>query len=100
VPAVRPVILWLRLVEPALLSTPPAGLDVTVYPVIAEPPMFPGAVNVTVAEPVTVALVSLATNVAVPIVGAAGTVAAVSAGVVAPEALPVPIIFVAVTVKV
>jgi hypothetical protein len=99
VPAVKPVIEWDREVEPALLSVPPAGLEVTVYPVMAEPPMFAGAVNVTV-EPVTVALVSLATNVAVPIVGAAGTVAAVSAGVVAPEALPVPIIFVAVTVKV
>jgi hypothetical protein len=34
---------------PALLSVPPAGLDVTVYPVIVEPPSDAGAVKVTVA---------------------------------------------------
>jgi hypothetical protein len=35
------------LVEPALLSTPPAGLEVTVYPVIAEPPLLAGATKET-----------------------------------------------------
>jgi hypothetical protein len=99
VPAVKPVIEWDREVEPALLSVPPAGLEVTVYPVMAEPPMFAGAVNVTVAFDV-VALATLSTAVAVPIVGAPGTVAAVSAGVVAPEARLAPSIFVAWTEKV
>ena len=30
VPLVKPVTMWLVLVVPALLSTPPAGLDITV----------------------------------------------------------------------
>ena len=49
----------------ALLSVPPAGEDVTVYPVIAEPP-FPLAVKVTMAVVLPL--------VAVPILGAEGTV--------------------------
>src|ERR1700693_5419523 len=84
---------WLSPVVPALLSTPPAGLEVTVYPVIAEPPLLAGAVKVTVA----VALPA----VAVPMVGAPGT--APPAGVTlfeAAEAAPVPLALVAVTVKV
>jgi hypothetical protein len=36
-------------VLPALLSTPPPGDDVTVYPVIAVPPLEAGAAKVTVA---------------------------------------------------
>jgi hypothetical protein len=44
----------------------PPGLEVAVYPVIAEPPLLAGAVNVTVACPFPA--------VAVPIVGAPGTV--------------------------
>jgi hypothetical protein len=43
------------------------GLDVAVYPVIVEPPLSDGAVNVTVAS-------LLVPAVAVPIVGAPGTV--------------------------
>jgi hypothetical protein len=46
----------------------PLGLDVTVKPVIAEPPLFAGAEKVTDTD------VALAT-VAVPIVGAPGAVA-------------------------
>ena len=77
---------------PALASTPPAGLDVTVKPVIALPPVAP-AVKVTVACPLP--------PVAVAPVGAPGTVAEV--GVTAlegAEAAPVPTPLVAVTVKV
>ena len=44
----------------------PPGLDVTVYPVIAEPPSLAGAVKATVA--------CAFPAVAVPIVGAPGTV--------------------------
>src|SRR5208283_3561679 len=53
-------------VVPALLSTPPGGLDVTVNPVIELPPLYMGAVKVTVA----LALPA----VAVTPVGAPGTV--------------------------
>jgi hypothetical protein len=55
------------------MSTPPAGLELTAYPVIAEPPLAAGALNVTATPPPLV--------VAVPIVGAPGT----SAGVTLPE---------------
>jgi hypothetical protein len=64
--------------------------EVTVYVVIAEPPLETGGVNVIVASPLP--------RVAVPIVGASGTVAGVTEFVVA-EAVLVPIAFVAVTVK-
>jgi hypothetical protein len=50
----------------------PPGLDVTVYEVIADLPLFAGAVNVTVAAPLLKAR-AVPTSVAVPIVGAAGT---------------------------
>ena len=68
-PFVRPVIVCERFVEPASISTPPP-LDVTVYPVIAEPPLLPVNVKVTVACPFPL--------VAVPIVGASGVVAGVT----------------------
>jgi hypothetical protein len=70
----------------------PPGLEVTVYPVIAVPPLSAGGVNVTDA------LVAEATD-AVPIVGAPGTPHVVTLAVAALGAL-VPIAFVAVTVKV
>ena len=72
----------------------PPGLEVTVYPVIAEPPSLIGAVNVTVAF-------SYPGTADTP-VGAPGTVKDVE-GVTEFEAElagPVPIAFVAVTVKV
>jgi ABC-type uncharacterized transport system permease subunit len=46
VPLVSPVTV-IGLAEPAPVKPP--GLEVTVYPVIAEPPLLTGAVNVTVA---------------------------------------------------
>ena len=67
------------------------GLEVTVYPDIAEPPLLAGDVNATEAWEFPEA--------AVPIVGAPGTVAGVTE-LEAPLAAPVPIAFVAVTVKV
>ena len=67
------------------------GDDVAVYDVMAEPPLLAGAVNVTVACALPA--------VAVPIVGAPGTVAGVTLFEAA-EAGPVPSAFVAVTVKV
>ena len=48
-------------------SVPPAGDDVTVYPVIIEPPLKPGALNVTVAWPLPA--------VALAEVGALGAIA-------------------------
>jgi hypothetical protein len=52
VPLVSPVTIWLVEVVAALVSVPPAGLEITVYPVIAVPPVAAapfGAVKVTVA---------------------------------------------------
>jgi hypothetical protein len=69
----------------------PPGLEVTVYPVIGEPPLLAGAVNVTMAEAFPA--------VAVPIVGAPGTVEGVTE-FEAELAGPGPLAFVAVTVKV
>jgi hypothetical protein len=69
----------------------PPGLEVTVYEVIAEPPLLAGAEKVIVASPLPL--------VAVPIVGAPGTVAGV-APPLAPEAELVPTALVAVTVNV
>lgn len=51
----------------------PAGEEVIVYPVIADPPLLTGAVNVTVAEPDVVLA-------AVTEVGAPGTVAGTTLG--------------------
>jgi hypothetical protein len=87
---VSPVtVIGLVLVEPVPVRPP--GLEVAVYPVITEPPSLAGAVNVTVAW--------VFPAVAVPIVGAPGTVE----GVTEFEAElvgPVPLAFVAVTVNV
>src|SRR5665213_1333138 len=68
-------------------------LEVTVYPVMADPPLEAGAVQDTASAPV----VDVA--VAVAAVGAPGAVAGTAAADGA-EALPVPAAFVAVTVKV
>lgn len=73
------------------VAVKPPGLEVTVYDVIAEPPLFIGGVNETVACPFP--------PVAVPIVGASGTFAGVTELLVA-EATLVPIALVAVTVNV
>src|SRR4051794_26632206 len=70
-PFVRPVTTCEVPVLPALLSTPPTGLDVTAYPVIGEPPLLAGAAKVTVA----CALPAVALTVA----GAPGTPAGVTA---------------------
>ena len=67
------------------------SLEVTVYPVIADPPLFTGAVNVTT----TLSLPEATAT----IVGASGTVVGVT-GKEAVEAADVPIPLVAVTLKV
>jgi hypothetical protein len=77
------------LAEPVFVKPP--GLEVTVYPVIGEPPSLVGAVNVTVAWVIPA--------VAVPIVGAPGTVEGVTEFEAELGRL-VPLAFVAVTVKV
>ena len=87
-PFVRPVIV---VVELAVLEVNPPGEDVTVYEVIAEPPLDTGAENVIVASPFP--------RVAVPIVGASGVVAGTTELLV-PEETLVPCALVAVTVNV
>ena len=70
----------------------PSGEEVTVYPVIADPPLLAGGVKLTVALPLLAVAEILV-----------GTPGAVAAGITADEALeavPVPTEFVAVTVKV
>jgi hypothetical protein len=74
-----------------LVSVPPAGFDVTVYPVIALPPLLTGAVKVTLACALP--------PVAVTAVGAPGTVAGVTLFDGA-DAGPEPAVFVATTVNV
>jgi hypothetical protein len=69
----------------------PEGDEVAVKSVIAEPPLEPGGVNVTVACALPA--------VAAPIVGAPGTVAGVTLFDAA-EGNPAPAMFVAVTVNV
>jgi hypothetical protein len=88
IPFVKPV--TVKGEEPPEAVKPP-GLDVTVYEVIADPPLFIGGVKVIVASPLPA--------VAVPIVGASGTVAG-TIGLLGAEATLVPIALVAVTVKV
>jgi hypothetical protein len=66
VPFVNPVIV-MGDAEPVAVTPP--GLDVTRYPVIGDPPSLAGAVKVTDAEALA--------PVAVPIVGAPGTVAGI-----------------------
>ena len=90
-PLVRPVMLCVRPVVAALASTPPAGFEVTVYPVTAVPPLLAGALKLTLAVVLPVA--------AVPIVGAPGTPAGVAL-LDAAEAALIPMALVAVTVKV
>ena len=75
--------------DPPVAVWPP--LEVTVYEVIAEPPLLTGAVNVIVAWPFP--------TVAVPIVGAPGTVAGVTEFETA-EAVLVPAELIAATVNV
>ena len=65
--------------------------EVTVYPVIAEPPLLTGAVKLTVAWPLPAT--------ALTPVGAPGTLLGTTELDV-PDAAPVPTAFVAVTVKV
>jgi hypothetical protein len=76
--------------EPPVAVNPPV-FEVTVYPVIAAPPLFVGAVNVIVACPFPA--------VALTPVGAFGTVAGTTELLV-PEDVLVQTAFVAVTVKV
>ena len=83
---------------PATVQVPPPVLAVTVYPVMADPPVFAGSVQVTA----TCGLLPLgmpATAVAVPMVGAWATVAAVALEEGVEDGL-VPAALVAVTVKV
>jgi hypothetical protein len=78
----------------ALVPENPPGLEVTVYPVIGEPPLFKGAVNDTVACAFPL--------VAVPIVGMPGTVVK-GIGITEFEADPgelLPFVFSAITVNV
>ena len=77
--------------EVAPLPVNPPGLEVTVYDVMVLPPLLPGAVKVTLACALP--------PVAVPMVGAPGTVAGVTL-LDAADAAPVPALLVAVTVKV
>ena len=70
----------------------PTGVAVTVKPVNAEPPVLAGAVKLTTAP----ALLPLA---AMP-VGVPGAIAGIVTAAEAPDAVPVPMAFVAVTVNV
>jgi hypothetical protein len=97
VPLVSPVIVAVDRLPATVTMIPlgfvPSGLDLTVYPVIAELPLFVGAVHVTIAE--------VFPPVAVPMVGAPGIVG--GEGVTcadAADAADIPIAFVAVTVNV
>jgi hypothetical protein len=78
-------------VLPELLSTPPAGFDVTVYPVIALPPLFKGAVKLTLAWALP--------PVAITAVGGPGSAEGVTLFEGA-DAAPEPAAFVATTVNV
>ena len=62
---------WLRLVVPVFASVPPAGAHVTAKPVIALPPLFAGAVKLTVPVVGPVALPMMP-------VGAPGAVAVIA----------------------
>ena len=90
VPLVSPVTIAVSVLPPTVAVLPP-GDDVTVYPVMALPPLFVGAVQVTVAWALP--------PVAVPIVGAPGTVAGVTE-LDAAEAALLPMALVAKTVNV
>lgn len=88
VPFVKPVT-FIGELTPVAVKLP--GLDVTVYKVIALPPLLAGATNATLAEVFPAA--------ATTAVGASGTVTGVTA-VEAVEAAELPTAFVATTVKV
>jgi hypothetical protein len=88
VPLVSPVTV-IGLVEPVPVILP--GFEVTVYPVIADPPLLAGAVNATIACALPA--------VAVPIVGAPGPVEGVTEFEATLAGL-IPLAFVAITVKV
>ena len=90
-PLERPVTTALVAPGPAVAVKPP-GFAVTVYEVIGDPPLFAGAVHVTVD-------CVFSPEDAVPISGASGTVAGIAV-VDADEEAPVPETFVAVTVNV
>jgi hypothetical protein len=79
-------------VAPVVVALSPLGDAVTVYPVIAEPPLFAGVVQVTSAEAFAA--------VAVPMVGAFGAVATGVPAALAEDAGEVPATFAAVTVNV
>jgi hypothetical protein len=88
VPLVSPVTV-IGLAEPLIVILP--GFEVTMYPVIGDPPVIDGGVNVTIACAFPFA--------AVPIVGAPGTVAGVTE-FEAELAELVPLAFFATTVNV
>ena len=92
VAAVRPVTEIVPEPDCDKVPEPPAGLEVAVYEVIADPPLLAGAVNETVAVVAPV-------DDAEPIVGAPGIVNGVAELLAALAAL-VPAAFVAVTVNV
>ena len=87
---VRPVTVAV-VAAPTEVPVRPPGVEVTVYPVIAEPPLSVGAVHVTVA--------CVFPDVAPTAVGATGTIEGITAAEAA-EATEVPRILVAVTVNV
>jgi hypothetical protein len=91
VPFVRPVTVAVVVVPLGVLAVAPPGDDVTVYDVIALPPLLAGAVHETLA--------CVLPEVAVTPVGALGTVDGVTA-VDGLDAGPVPFALAALTVKV
>ena len=89
-PLVRPVTVQEVARAPEAVQVKPPGLEVTVYPVMVEPPLETGAVQVTTDW-------ALALEVADTPVGAPGGAIGVKAGELA-EGRPVPDGLVAVTV--
>ena len=86
----RPV--TVLVVAPVVVALRPPGVAVTVYLVIAEPPLLLGALQVTTTAPLPAAPDTL--------VGACGTVAVGVTALLAAEDGDVPAALVAVTVKV
>ena len=82
-----------QVVAPVVVQVPLPGLEVTVYPVTAAPPLLAGAVQLIEAE------VDKVVATAVTPVGGLGDVAGTT-GAEAADAGPVPTPLVAVTVKV
>ena len=77
-------------VEPLTVTACPLGLAVTVYAVIADPPVDDGALHVTVA--------CVLPAVEETLIGAAGIVAGVMA-LDGMDAVPLPTLFIAMTVN-